>query len=349
MDASVAHGPFIRGLVFSGALLHGASGEQSDNIVICGGDIASGYVRYTAHASSAFALPLPAGCEALRNQLQLLLWGGLRVAELRSPDQVGTVMCRHSNTGPSSRGFASPSGARTGWKQVGGLKQAPSLRINHTDCSTSWMRLSRLKLPCTQTSEPGAVPSGVDILQLSDSNTWEPVLKAWAEGHGLQLPGEVVVLASGAGDAEVLPGFTANAGQVRAQVMSEAEGLLVSRFERLVDLARLYERAVGPVGQVYSRGLVPSCVPLACTVQSSGRAMAAPPPGPGTRQPTSRCNAGLCRRQRHQRPETSSGGGGGRCGSSGGRGLGCVCGVQWHCTWKRAGGGGLCHEGLTRG
>ncbi|PNW85347.1 hypothetical protein CHLRE_03g182100v5 [Chlamydomonas reinhardtii] len=112
MDASVAHGPFIRGLVFSGALLH--------------------------------------GCEALRNQLQLLLWGGLRVAELRSPDQ---------------------------------------------------------------TSEPGAVPSGVDILQLSDSNTWEPVLKAWAEGHGLQLPGEVVVLASGAGDAEVLPGFTANAGQ----------------------------------------------------------------------------------------------------------------------------------------
>ncbi|KAG2442579.1 hypothetical protein HXX76_002664 [Chlamydomonas incerta] len=118
MDASfgtVPRAPFIRGLALSGALVH--------------------------------------GCEALRRQLQLLLWGGLRVAELRSPGEA---------------------------------------------------------------SEPGAVPDGVDVLELGDgcsADSQEQALKAWAERHGLQWPVEVVVLAPGIGDAEVLPGFTADAGQ----------------------------------------------------------------------------------------------------------------------------------------
>ncbi|KAG2448349.1 hypothetical protein HYH02_006931 [Chlamydomonas schloesseri] len=139
MDASAksSHVPFIRGLVLSSTLVH--------------------------------------GCEALRKQLQLLVWGGLRVAELRGPGQA---------------------------------------------------------------SEPGAVPAGVDVLELSDgadgggggsssaasssssSSSRERAVQAWAEGHGLRWPSEVVVLAPGAGqqeeaegDGEVLPGFRADAAQ----------------------------------------------------------------------------------------------------------------------------------------
>ncbi len=80
------------------------------------------------------------------------------------------------------------------------------------------------------------MPAGVDIVELSDEGNnnggsssseasgEERALKAWAEGHGLQWPGEVVVLAPGGGqtkegdaEAELLPGFRANSLQVRRQ------------------------------------------------------------------------------------------------------------------------------------